>query len=211
MTQVEVIDREEQRKDKENTPEGKRAKKIRTCLGIVAAIIAFSVIYYINHNPNAKKDMVTITVQGIEIVPGETKVKSLLDGGFQLAQNQVANLIDQEAKVDANSYYTMICLVKDKKNYGMLTIANDSNVVQEVSKCKVLKISVSDLYEEGDQAMVDGVAMHELTYQQLIDKYGEPTSREENKAVWENKGYFFNADVDEDEKINKIQSSYGRR
>lgn len=217
MAEIELIDREKQRQEKENTPEGRRNKKIRRCLGIAAAVIFFSIVYVINHNPNAKKDMVTITVQGVEIIPGKTKVQEILDGGFQLADQQVFNIIDLETKAEANSYYTMIQLVKEKKEYGTVTIANDSNIEQEIPKCTVLKITVYDVDECADEAEVDGIAMSELTYEELVSSYGEPLSKEEStyingtEADWEKSGYYFKAHVGTDEKIHYVQSSYGRR
>lgn len=217
MTQVEVVDREKQRKEKENTPEGKKAKKIRLCLEIAAFIILFSVLYVVNHNPNAKKDMVTVTVQGVEIVPGKTTVQDILEGGFSLADQQVANVIDPAAVAEANSYYTMICLVKENKEYGRLTIANDSNMEQEIPKCKVLKISIYHSNEDADQVLVDGTAIKDLTYEQLVDSYGEPASSEETTYIegtdvkWESKEYFFSADVAKDGTIYSVESSYGRR
>lgn len=214
---AEIIDREKQRQEKENTPEGKRAKRIRMCLGIAAAAIFFSVVYVINHNLNARKDMVTVNVQGIEIMPGKTKVQELLEGGFQIADQQVQNIIDPEVEAEANSYYTLIQLVKDKKEYGTITIANDSNLAQAVYKCTVLKIMVYKSDEGADEVMVDGIAMNELTYEDLVEKYGEPLTSEENTYIggtemeWEKNEYYFSVNVGEDEKIQSVKSSYGYR
>lgn len=217
MAQVEVIDKEKERKEKESTPEGKRAKKIRICLEAAALIIFFGVVYVINHNPNAKKDMVTVTVQGVEIVPGETKVQEILEAGFSLAEQQIAYIIDPETMAEPNSYYTLIILVKDEKKYGTVTIANDSNTAKEIPECTVLKISVYETDEGSEQVMVDGIAMGELTYEQLVDSYGEPASNEETTYIegtevnWENKEYYFSVDIDKDGKIQHVQSSHGRR
>lgn len=47
MAEIELIDREKQRQEKENTPEGRQNKKIRRCLGIAAAVgIAMSELTY---------------------------------------------------------------------------------------------------------------------------------------------------------------------
>lgn len=212
----EIVDLEKERKEKENTPEGKKAKKVRMYLKIAAAVIFFSAIYVITHNPNARKDMVTLSVQGIEIVPGDTKVQEILEGGFQLAEQQVQNIIDPEVEAEANSYYTLIQIVKDNKSYGTLTIANDSSLAQALPKCTVLNISVYDSDESAEEVTADGVAMGELTYEDLVSKYGEPATSEENIYIggtnmeWENKGYYFRANVGEDGKIHHIESSYGR-
>lgn len=217
MAEMELVDREKQRLEKENTPEGRRKKRIRMFLGITAAVIFFSVVYVVNHNPNARKDMVAVTVQGVEIVPGKTKVQEILDGGFQLAEQQVQNTIDPEAKAEANSYYTMIQLVKEKKRYGTVTIANDSNIAQKIPKCTVLKITVYDSNEGSDEVAVDGIDMGDLTYEGLVSSYGEPLSSEESNYIegteveWEKHGYYFKAHVGQDEKIHFVQSSYDRR
>lgn len=76
MAQIEVIDREKQRRERENTPEGKRAKRLRIGLGTAAAIIFFSVVYVLNHNPNAGNDTGTVTAQGVETVTDTTKAQS---------------------------------------------------------------------------------------------------------------------------------------
>lgn len=212
---AEVVDLEKERQEKANTPEGKKAKKIQIFLGIVAAVIFFSVIYAITHNPNAPKDMVAITVQGVEIVPAKTKVQELLDSGFQLADQQVYNTIDLETKAEANSYYTMIQLVKEEKGYGTITIANDSNTPQKIAKCTVLKITVYDTHEGSENVLVDGAAMNELTYDDLVSKYGEPLGNEPGEYIggtefeWENKGYYFRTNVGDDGKLQFVQSVEG--
>lgn len=217
MAGREVVDLEKQRYEKENTPEGKKAKRMRTYLGIAAAIVFFSVLYVINHNPNAKKDMVVVTMQGIEIIPGKTEVSELLDNGFQLAEQQVGNIIDPEAEAEAKSYYPLIFIVKDNKAYGTITIANDASTAKAIPKCTILKIGIDYLDEGSDTAAADGTVMSELTYEDLVSKYGEPVKSEESEYVgglnveWENKGYHFIVNVGEDEKIHSVQSSYGRR
>lgn len=211
----EIIDLEKERKEKENTPEGKRAKRIRTCLGIVAAAIFFAIVYVINHNPNARKDLVAVSVQGVEIIPGETKVQTLLESGFSLAEQQATNEIDPEAEAEANSYYSMIFLVKDKEEYGLITIANDANRAQPIPECIVLKIAVYDFHEGIEEVTVDGVAMSSLTYEDLIDTYGEPAKSEEStysegtELEWEKNEYFFSVTVGADKKIHYVQSAYG--
>lgn len=216
MAEREIVDLERERQEKANTPEGKKAKKVRTCLGIVAAVIFFSVVYVINHNPNAPKDMVAVNVQGVEIVPGETKVQEILESGLQIADQQVFNIIDPEVEAEANSYYTLIQLVKDKKKYGTITIANDSNTPQVVSKCTVLNIAVYDTDEGAEEVTVDGAAMNALTYDGLVSKYGEPAESEPGEYIggtevkWENKGYYFSVNVGDDGKLQHVQSSYGR-
>lgn len=215
MAEREIVDLEKERQEKANTPEGKKAKKVRTGLGIVAAVIFFSVVYVINHNPNAPKDMVAVNVQGVEIVPGETKVQEILESGFEIADQQVFNVIDPEAEAEANSYYTLVQLVKDEKRYGTITIANDSNTPQAVSKCTVLKITVYDTDEGAGEVMVDGAAMSELTYDELVSQYGEPIGSEAGEYIggteveWENKGYYFRINVGDEGKLQYVQSAYG--
>lgn len=108
-------------------------------LGIAAAIFVFSVSYVINHNPNARENIVAMNVQGIEIIPGKTTAKELLEGGFQLAEQQVSYIIDPEIKAEANSCYAIILPVKEKKSYGTITIENDSNTAQAVPQVQSFK------------------------------------------------------------------------
>lgn len=205
---TEIIDRKPENKKKGMT-------KLQTFLAVIAFIAVFGFIYIINHNPNAKKDMVVINVGGIDIIPGETKIADFLEAGFELGLNYKENIIDETQPMEKDSYVPLIVLTKDQKSYGTIAIGNDSGKEAPISKGIILSIAVYDSNENADNVTADQVAIKNMTEEGLIEAYGEPDSREEDtdmggsKLEWENKGYYFTVNIGEDQKIQRIDCSQG--
>lgn len=181
----------------------------------VIFLAASGIVYMITHNPNAKKDMVVVNVCGIDIITGETKVSDFLDAGFELAVNYPENIIDETQKMEKNSYVPLIVLSKDQKSYGTITLGNDSGKEALISEGVILKFSVHNSDENAADVTVDKLAMKNMTEDGLIKAYGEADTREKNTNIggtdleWENKGYYFTANIGEDGKVHMLRCAAG--
>lgn len=201
---VEIIDR---------APEGRKMSKPQIILLTVLFLAVFGVIYVMNHNPNAKKDMVVINVGGIDILPGETKITEFLEAGFDLGLNQPKNILDESEKMEKNSYIPLIVLSKGGKSYGTMSLGNATGKEAPLSDSIILKFSVYTSDENSAEVTADGIAMKELTKESLIEAYGEADDSEENTYIggtdfdWENKGYYFSVNIGEDGKVHSLSSS----
>lgn len=204
----EIIDRK---------PEGKKSGMTtpQMILSVVIFVVACVVIYMITHNPNEKKDMVVINVGGIDIIPGETKVADFLEDGFELAQDMKGSTIDETQKMKKDSYVSLIFLIKDQKEYGTISVGNDTGKEAPISQGTILSIRVGDSDEDGENVTADKIAMKDLSEEALIEAYGQPDSSEEAEYIggtdleWENKGYYFTANIGEDGKVQMLHSAYG--
>lgn len=204
---TEIIDRK---------PEGK--KNMSGKQAIIALIIFLAVggvVYVINHNPNAKKDMVVMNVGGIEIIPGKTAVSEFLDAGYGLALYYVENTLDENEILEKESYVSMVALTKDGKKYASISVGNDTGKDAPLSQGIILSVEVADIDESASAATADRVAMKDLTEEKLLEMYGEPdtheadTNRGGNKLEWENKGYYFTVNIGDDGKVSMISSAEG--
>lgn len=193
----------------------RRMTRGQMILSTVIFLAGCGIIYMITHNPNAKKDMVVVNVGGIDIVPGKTKAADFLEAGFELAQNQPENIIDETQKIDKDSYVPLIVLSKNQKKYGTITVGNDSGRAASLSEGIILNISVNDMDENAADVTADKTAIKDMTEENLIKAYGEPDTREEDPYIggtdleWEKKGYYFTANIGEDGKVQFIRSVYG--
>lgn len=204
---TEIIDRK---------PEGK--KNMTGKQAIIALIIFLAVggvVYVINHNPNAKKDMVVMNVGGIEIIPGKTAVSEFLDAGYGLALYYAENTLDENEILEKESYVSMVALTKDGKSYASISVGNDTGKDAPLSQGIILSVAVTDIEESASAVTADRVAMKDLTEEKLFEMYGEPDTREADtnyggtKLEWENKGYYFTVNISDDGKVARISSAEG--
>lgn len=199
----------------DKAPEKKKMSKLQIILLTVLFVVATGVLYVINHNPNAKKDMVVINIGGIDILSGETKIADFLDAGFELGLNYAENIIDVTQTMEKDSYVPQIVLTKDQKPYGYLSLGNDTGKEAPISESIILSVSIYDSDENAAAATADETAMKDITEEGLIEAYGEPDSREEDTEQggttlkWENKGYYFSVNIAENGTVHNLSCSQG--
>lgn len=205
---TEIIDRK---------PDGKKRGMTtpQIILSLVLLLVGGGILYLITHSPNARNDMVVVNVAGIDIVPGETKISDFLDAGFELSQNQAGDILDETQNMEKDTYVPLILLTKDRNYYGTVSLGNDTGKDAPLSKAIILSVSVYGSDTNAENAAADNIAMKDLTEEALTDKYGPAQTREEAEYIggtnleWENKGYYFSANIGDDGKVHMLHSSYG--
>lgn len=230
---MKVIDKEQERIEKENTPEGKKLKLIRTIvLGVIVVIVAIF-LYLSGHHPMFIGTPHLVTVGGFEVEPGKTTVSELAAAGFFLSDYNMrqaeifSNGVDTDyqesydisSPVEKQSYYDMLILVKNGQQYASLSVVNESVSSATLGDCKVRSITIYEADEESETASLDGVSMDQLNQATLTEVAGEPESISEDTASdekitvveWEKGNYFMELSMKEDGTVYRITSKYEKK
>ena len=230
---MKVVDKEQERIEKANTPEGEKSKRLSTILTVVA-VAAFAVFLYLSgHHPMFIGTPHVVTVDGFTVEPGKTTVGELGAAGFMVSDfsmrktnisgGQVTSgymeAFAPSTPVEGKSYYDMLRLVKDGEAYASLSVVNESSSDATLADCKVRSITVFSTDEAAMTASIDGIPMEGLTQESLAGVSGEPervsdsTLSGEKKIVakWAKGNYSMELTMNEDGTAYSFVSKYEKK
>lgn len=230
---MKVVDREQERIEKANTPKGKVSKKLSTALTVVVVIAAAVFIYLSSHHPMFIGSPHMVSVGGVTVEPGKTTVGEMSAAGFSLADfsmrktnisgGQVSSgyeeMFDTSSPVEARSYYDMLRLIKDGEAYASLSVVNESPSSATLADCKVRSITVFATDEEAMTASIDGISADGLTQESLSKVAGEPnkvgdssfSGEKKTVAKWEKGYYSMELSLNEDGTFYSFVSKYEKK
>lgn len=229
---MQLIDREEERRNAQQSPRERRKKLISTILVSVLMVVYFGYVYISNHHPAFIGVPHPVVVAGFEIIPGETTGAQLYDAGFQIAPNDVhawdlnkdgtrkgyTEFLPLDTKAEKHTSYYSLELIKDHRSYGSLLMVNESASDKTLADTKVQEITVLRVSEGMEHATLEGIAAPQLTKEALVAIAGEPTKEEispDNKYLYTtlewNKGFYtMTLCLDPENKLYSFSSSYER-
>lgn len=228
-----VVDKEQERIEKAKTPEGKKAKQLKSIATAAVVVIAAAFLYLMGHHPMFIGTPHIVSVGGISIEPGKTTVGELGAAGFflsdfsmrktQISGGQVTSGYEEafslSTPVDSKSYYNMLRLIKDGEAYASLSVVNESTSSKTLADCKVRSITVYATDEDAQSASVDGISMAQLSQESLIGAAGEPKKIDDSSvsdeklsvAKWEKGNYSMELSTKEDGTVYSITSKYEKK
>lgn len=218
---MKIIDKEEERKAEEQTPEGKK-KKLLSTIGTIVLLVVIGIAYYfLDHYHIFSGEPYPIRVENVTVIPGETTVQELLQAGYDLSDYEhgefisdlgghyYSEVIDPTAEADSHSYYPLI-LVKDGFAYAQVTIYNANDWTKKLlPECVVSKLEVMSFHENSDQAAVLDIPFAEVTKEAVSESLGaEPEKSDSGRCVWKKGKYSLTFEAGDGESGRKIISEY---
>ena len=219
---MEIIDKEQERIDFENSPAGKKKK----WLGLLAPLAFFmvcAILYRVlpSIEIGGGKPYV-IVMDELEIIPGKTTVQDLADAGYELSDSSAKimasekdengntvffyrDIYDLEYEADARTLYSSIVLVKGEYQAAEISIVNNGGNSIPLSKCIVSEITIRNNYVDADKVTVEGTSFSQLTEEKITEVFGEK-ERVFNATtnIWERGNYYFSLDIEEDGTVKKL-------
>ena len=230
---MKIVDKEQERIEKANTPEGKKSKRRSSALTAVAVIVFAVFLYLSGHHPMFIGTPHIVTVDGFAVEPGKTTVGELGAAGFfvsdfsmrktNISGGQVTSgymeAFELSTPVEAKSYYDMLRLVKDGEAYASLSVVNESSSAATLADCKVRSITVHSTDEAAMTASIDGIPMEGLTQESLAGAAGEPervsdsslSGEKKIAAKWEKGNYSMELTMNEDGTAYSFVSKYEKK
>ncbi len=229
---MQIRDKEQERKNYENSPQGKRKNLISKLIVGVMAVVFLGVVYVMNHNPAYVGTPHEVTVDGFTIIPGETTGAQLYEAGFQISDKSMYSMqltpegkpvgytgyYSLDTEVEKRTYYYGINLIKNGESYAMLEMINTAPSNKTVGDMKVKTITV--VGKKKDVASLEGIPTNELTKEALIEKAGEPESETpttgddgevRTELHWEKGNYEMEVTLNQDGTCESFQSSWDKQ
>ena len=189
---MQIRDKEQERKDYENSPEGRRKSLIVKVIFVVAVVACMAVIYVTSHNPAFTGTPHVVVVDGVEIIPGETTGAQLYEAGFQIADRSMYSVdltaqgavsgyksfLPLDTEAEKETYYYGLSLIKEGKSYATLQMINEASSTKTLGEMKVREIIVYGSSENAENASLEGIPVSALTKAALTEKAGEPEREE---------------------------------
>lgn len=194
---MEVVNKEQERIQQEQTPAGKRKKLIQQIvLGILIAGIIV-IIYLLNHHPAFAGSPHLVTLGGVTVEPGKTTVKELTDAGYEISDQSLSEwteidgtstyvyheVYDLASEVEGSSYY-MVKLVKEGREHAGITIVNHKSSAAKLTECLVYSIEVRTSSKGADMDTVNGIQVNQLSLEGMQGLLGVP-SDESDTGIYE--------------------------
>lgn len=119
-------------------------------IAVVAVVILVGIGWY-NRQPTATGLPFLVTVEGTQLVPGQTTVQELLDAGFVVGDSELSaglervfTEFDTTKKLDKQSYISNVYLNKAGETAARVELANFSpNGGKPLAECVVTKVNVA--------------------------------------------------------------------
>ena len=200
---MEIVDKEQERKDYENSPEGRKKKRIEQIGSAVVVIAVLGLLYLCRDFTIGGGKPYVVTIGSVEVKPGKTTVKDLADAGYDLTDTSVGILSDQAAggylyedvydlssEAEPNTCYAMLVLVKDGEQTAELSVINDTAKPLPLAECIINEITVRKDYADAELTAAEGYAFADLaseTAREAIGKAGRTTS--DYTSLWERGDY----------------------
>ena len=205
---MKVVDKEQERIDYENSPEGKRKKWLELLAAFVFCAVCLVLYRVLPHFEIGGGKPYVIVMDGLEVTPGKTTVQDLADAGYDLTDMSVRimasdkdengntvfyyrDVYDLESEADARTLYDSLILVKEEKQAASISIINDGPSAIPLSQCIVSDITIHDDYIDAGKVTVEGVPFLQLTEEKLIELFGKEERNYDNTIVWEKGNYNF--------------------
>lgn len=219
---MEIVDREQERYEKENSPEGKRKKWKEGLVGLVIAAVCCVVIYVLNHNPAFTGTPHEVTLGDTVILPGSTTVQELYDKGYDFSDLSAAKItqegrvykevFDISSEAEARTYYYSVILVKDEKGVATLDVVNEQSKAVPLSECKVRSVRVYVWDEGAENAALDGFLLEELSVEKLSETAGKARESSDGSSyTWEKGNYSMTLNYDENGSLQSFISFYEKQ
>lgn len=139
---------------------------------------------------SSSKDVVyPVTLDGTEIIVGETTLSTLYDAGYTIVALNIGTKmgsaeLEASFELDANSYFTGLYVKKGDVKMATLAIVTDSKAVP-ASEAVIGTVKVnSELDHPMDKATFDGVTISELTAETTKEHVPDGTIRDDGSAVY---------------------------
>lgn len=217
---MKVVDKEQERIQKEQTPAGKRKKLIQQIVLsiLIAGIIV--IIYLLNHHPAFAGSPHLVTLGGVTVEPGKTTVKELTDAGYEISDQSLSEwteidgtsayvyheVYDLASEVEGSSFY-MLKLVKEGREHAGITIVNHKSSAAKLTECLVYSVEIHASSKGADTDTVDGIKINQLSLEGLQDLLGEPSDESSTGVYeWKKGKYSLRLKSGEKEQVLSVQS-----
>ncbi len=185
---MKIQDKEQERKEYQNSPQGKRKSFLAGLILFLFMAALLGVVYVMDHNPAYTGTPYKAVVDGFEIIPGETTGAQLYEAGFQLADQSMFSIeingqsassgfrdfFPLETKLEKRSYVDGLSLIQDGHAHAHLEMVNESSFSKTLAEAKVQGITVYRDDVNAEQASLEGISTGELSKQTLTERLGEP-------------------------------------
>lgn len=170
-------------------------KKLITCL--MAGLLCMGMA---GCSSSAGDKAYPITVDGTDIIVGETTVGTLIDAGFTIEQGGYSddNEVPADTMLEKNSYYSGLYLHKGETKYCTLSFVTDRSDVPLTDAVIAKVIIYNDSYYLLDETMFDGVNLTEITPEIAKEHIAGAKVSEDNSSVYlSGSKYFVDVNFDE--------------
>lgn len=219
---MEIVDKEQERLAKEQTPEGRKKRALKW-VGNLAVFVAIAIVYQVlMHYHVFSGEPYPVSLENITIVPGQTTVQELLEAGYELSDREYSEVrkdtgmmyytgvIDPSEEADAKTYYMMV-LVKEGRAHASITVYNwEEWSKKPLGDCKVSMVDLRDFHEKSEQAAILDIPILEATKEAISERLGkEPEVLESGRYRWEKGKYSLMFETDENATLGKgVRSEY---
>lgn len=146
-----------------------------------------------------------ISIGGVEVIVGETKVSALVDAGYQFSTlvDTTSVEISADDMLDADSYYTSIYLELSGKKAARMAVATDKESVPFSSAT----IADIDFMESADFSEVsfDGVPIGELTREIVKEHVSGIKDSEDGERLYISTNNYYTTFTFVDDKVTEFQ------
>lgn len=127
-----------------------------------------------------------ITMEGTEVIVGETTVGTLIDAGFTIREISYSddNEITGDTMLEKNSYYTGYYVDKDDTEYCSIAIVTDNKDIP-IAEAIIAKVQIdSELSHFIDNTTFDGVKLPDLTIDAAQEHIAGSEKSDDNSSVY---------------------------
>lgn len=186
---MQIQDKEQERKEYESSPPGKRKNFISNVIIFLIAAAILGALYVTGHHPAFIGTPYKATVNGFEIIPGETTGAQLYEAGFQLADQSMFSIeingehassgfrdfFPLDSELEKHSYVDGLSLIRDGHAHAYVKMVNESGSTKTLAETKVQEITLYHDTLDAETAQLEGIPTGELTADALTQRLGAPT------------------------------------
>ena len=221
---MKIVDKEQERIDYENSPEGKKKQWIGLAIGIVFFLVS-GILYRVlpSFEIGGGKPYV-IVMDGLEITPGKTTVQELADAGYELTDESAKvmaserdedgnfvfyykDVYDLSAETEPRTMYDSLVLLKGDEQAAEISIINDRGINLAVSQCIITDVTIRNDYVDADKVTVAGTPFAQLTEDKITEAFGKKDRSLDNIYTWNKGNYYFYLTILEDGTVRSVSTN----
>lgn len=187
---MQIKDKEQERKEYEQSPQGKRKKILGNLVIFLIAAALLIALYVSDHHPAFIGTPHPTSIDGFAIIPGETTGAQLYEAGFQLADRSMFSVeihgdtadsgyrdfFPLDSELEKRSYVGGLSLIRDGKVYAFVDMVNETGSTKTLAETKVQGVTVYEDTLKAEVAQMEGISTGDMTLESLTAILGEPTS-----------------------------------
>lgn len=165
-----------------------------------------------------------MTLNGMEIRPGETTVQDMADAGYDFADTMSGQIVlgdegaetvyntfyDLSTEAEAKTIYAGSAMVKESQRVATLSIVNRDSKTKPLSECIISGMTVYFDNEEAKTVVLEGISYSDLSVEKLKEVFGKPdiAYNTGDYYKWERGDYSISVSLEDDGSLKSISTDH---